>query len=94
MVTLTMGSAFIFRFKVILGHLQVDNQLPLTVMPVLLAPEQTDIQQPVFKMTLTMRNENTDGIQVFPYTYIRVITTILPKFLLTFHGKLMSRSDV
>ncbi|KAJ8444298.1 hypothetical protein Cgig2_019856 [Carnegiea gigantea] len=52
------------RFKVILGHLQVDNQLPLTVMPVLLAPEQTDVQQPAFKMSLTMRNENTDGIQV------------------------------
>nr|AFN89138.1 vacuolar protein sorting 13 [Mesembryanthemum crystallinum] len=60
------------RFKLILGYLQVDNQLPLTVMPVLLAPEQTDMQQPVFKMTLTMRNENTDGIQVYPHVYIRV----------------------
>ncbi|XP_074317635.1 uncharacterized protein LOC141653693 isoform X2 [Silene latifolia] len=60
------------RFKLILGHLQIDNQLPLTVMPVLLAPEQSNIQVPVFKMTLTIRNESTDGIQVYPYVYIRV----------------------
>ncbi|KAH9610754.1 hypothetical protein KSS87_017342 [Heliosperma pusillum] len=60
------------RFKLILGHLQIDNQLPLTVMPVLLAPEQTNIQVPVFKMTLTIRNESTDGIQVYPRVYIRV----------------------
>lgn len=42
-------------------------------MPVLLAPEQTsDVQHPVFKMTITMQNENKDGIQVYPYVYIRV----------------------
>ncbi|XP_047340404.1 uncharacterized protein LOC124943990 [Impatiens glandulifera] len=61
------------RFKVILGQLQVDNQLPLTPMPVLLAPEQaTDMNHPVFKMTLTIHNETADGIQVYPYIYIRV----------------------
>ncbi|WCJ20748.1 hypothetical protein M5689_002962 [Euphorbia peplus] len=61
------------RFKLILGYLQLDNQLPLTLMPVLLAPEQTsDIHNPVFKMTITQRNENSDGIQVYPYVYIRV----------------------
>ncbi|GAV77402.1 PH domain-containing protein/DUF946 domain-containing protein/DUF1162 domain-containing protein/Chorein_N domain-containing protein, partial [Cephalotus follicularis] len=61
------------RFKLILGHLQLDNQLPLTLMPVLLAPEQpTDVHHPVFKMTLTVRNENTEGVQVYPYVYIRV----------------------
>lgn len=61
------------RFKIILGYLQLDNQLPLSLMPVLLAPEQTaDIHHPVFKMTITKHNENTDGIQVYPYVYIRV----------------------
>ncbi|VFQ66400.1 unnamed protein product [Cuscuta campestris] len=61
------------RFKLIVGYLQFDNQLPLTSMPVLLVPEQTfDLQHPVFKMTVTMRNENVDGIQVYPYIYIRV----------------------
>ncbi|CAI9095544.1 OLC1v1031527C1 [Oldenlandia corymbosa var. corymbosa] len=62
------------RFKLILGYLQVDNQLPLTVMPVLLAPEQmSDINHPVFKMTLTVSNKSLDGIQIYPYVYIRVI---------------------
>ncbi|GAB4857735.1 hypothetical protein Ancab_015642 [Ancistrocladus abbreviatus] len=61
------------RFKLILGHLQLDNQLPLTLMPVVLASEQkTDMQHPAFKMTLTLRNEASDGIQVYPYVYIRV----------------------
>ncbi|KAL8529518.1 hypothetical protein ACS0TY_006808 [Phlomoides rotata] len=62
------------RFKLILGYMQLDNQLPLTVMPVLLAPDSTpDVHHPVFKMTITARNENLDGLQVYPYVYIRVI---------------------
>lgn len=61
------------RFKLILGNLQIDNQLPLTLMPVLFAPEQTtDTHHPVFKITFTIRNESTDGIQVYPHLYIRV----------------------
>ncbi|XP_058084436.1 uncharacterized protein LOC131232245 isoform X2 [Magnolia sinica] len=61
------------RFKLILGLLQLDNQLPLSSMPVLLAPEHViDTRHPVFKMTITMSNENTDGTQVYPYVYIRV----------------------
>ncbi|XP_010540792.1 PREDICTED: uncharacterized protein LOC104814451 [Tarenaya hassleriana] len=61
------------RFKVILGHLQIDNHLPLSIMPVLLAPDNTgDNHQPVLKMTITMCNDETDGIQVYPYVYVRV----------------------
>ncbi|XP_059641926.1 uncharacterized protein LOC132283907 [Cornus florida] len=61
------------RFKLILGYLQLDNQLPLTLMPVLLAPEQTtDMHHPVFKTTITICNENPAGLQVYPYVYIRV----------------------
>ncbi|KAI6702353.1 hypothetical protein NL676_011489 [Syzygium grande] len=61
------------RFKLILGYLQIDNQLPLTLMPVLLAPEQaTDSNHPAFKMTVTVCNENPDGIVVYPCVYIRV----------------------
>ncbi|GJX33564.1 pleckstrin domain superfamily protein [Tanacetum coccineum] len=53
------------RFKLILGHLQLDNQLPLTLMPVLLAPEEaSDTNHPVFKMSITISNENADGTQV------------------------------
>lgn len=61
------------RFKLILGYLQLDNQLPLTLMPVLLAPEQaSDLNHPVFKMTVTVSNRSLDGIQIYPYIYIRV----------------------
>ncbi|XP_048140983.1 uncharacterized protein LOC115736923 isoform X3 [Rhodamnia argentea] len=61
------------RFKLILGYLQIDNQLPLTLMPVLLAPEQaTDLHHPVFKITVTVCNENPDGVVVYPCVYIRV----------------------
>ncbi|KAJ6828337.1 uncharacterized protein M6B38_362940 [Iris pallida] len=61
------------RFKLIVGKLQLDNQLPLTVMPVLLAPEDMpNINHPLFKATVTMKNGNTDGTQVYPYVYIRV----------------------
>ncbi|XP_073000916.1 uncharacterized protein [Typha latifolia] len=61
------------RFKLIIGHLQLDNQLPLTLMPVLLAPEDmADINHPVFKATITISNDTVDGTQVYPYVYIRV----------------------
>ncbi|XP_020672034.1 uncharacterized protein LOC110092030 [Dendrobium catenatum] len=62
------------RFKLILGQLQLDNQLPLTVMPVLLAPEDMpDTSHPVFKTTITLSNDSLDGAQVYPYIYVRVI---------------------
>lgn len=61
------------RFKLIIGQLQLDNQLPLTVMPVMLATEDMpDINHPVFKATITMCNNNADGTQVYPYIYVRV----------------------
>nr|XP_009413254.1 PREDICTED: uncharacterized protein LOC103994598 isoform X1 [Musa acuminata subsp. malaccensis] len=61
------------RFKLIFGYLQLDNQLPLTVMPVLLAPEDMpDRKHPVFKTTIMKSNEASDGTQVYPYVYIRV----------------------
>ncbi|ERN15489.1 uncharacterized protein LOC18443778 [Amborella trichopoda] len=61
------------RLKLILGYLQIDNQLPLALMPVLLAPENTvDAHHPVFKMTITMSNDNVDGTLVYPYVCFRV----------------------
>ncbi|KAK2995313.1 hypothetical protein RJ640_023827 [Escallonia rubra] len=66
------------RFKLILGQLQLDNQLPLTSMHVLLAPEQaSDMHLPVFKMTITICNKNPDGIQIYPYVYIRMSAFVL-----------------
>ncbi|WOL09557.1 hypothetical protein Cni_G18310 [Canna indica] len=62
------------RFKLIFGYLQLDNQLPLTLMPVLLAPEDMpDRNHPVFKTTIMKSNETSDGTQVYPYIYVRVM---------------------
>eukprot|EP01018_Ginkgo_biloba_P007916 Gb_35998 [translate_table: standard] len=64
------------RLKLLLGYLQLDNQLPLTHMPVLLAPElPLDLQYPVFKMTFTMSNDTVEGTQVYPYVGIQVVQT-------------------
>lgn len=62
------------RFKLILGQLQLDNQLPLSTMPVILATEsRPDLNRPVFKANIAVGNVTSNGIQVYPHVYIRVI---------------------
>nr|CAB3500118.1 unnamed protein product [Digitaria exilis] len=62
------------RFKLILGQLQLDNQLPLSTMPVVLATEsRPDSNRPVFKANIAVSNVTSNGIQVYPHVYIRVI---------------------
>jgi len=62
------------RFKLILGQLQLDNQLPLSTMPVVLATEsKPDSNRPVFKANIAVSNVTSNGIQVYPHVYIRVI---------------------
>ncbi|WVZ57683.1 hypothetical protein U9M48_008037 [Paspalum notatum var. saurae] len=61
------------RFKLILGQLQLDNQLPLSTMPVVLATEsRPDSNRPVFKANIAVSNITSNGIQVYPHVYIRV----------------------
>ncbi|CAD6212089.1 unnamed protein product [Miscanthus lutarioriparius] len=61
------------RFKLILGQLQLDNQLPLSTMPVVLATESwPDSNRPVFKANVAVSNVTSNGIQVYPHVYIRV----------------------
>jgi hypothetical protein len=62
------------RFKLILGQLQLDNQLPLSTMPVVLATEsRPDSNRPVFKANVAVSNVTSNGIQVYPHVYIRVM---------------------
>jgi len=62
------------RFKLILGQLQLDNQLPLSTMPVVLATEsKPDSNRPVFKANIAVSNVTSNGIQVYPHVYIRVM---------------------
>ncbi|KAL5230936.1 hypothetical protein ABZP36_029712 [Zizania latifolia] len=61
------------RFKLIVGHMQLDNQLPLSVMPVALATESMpDSNHPIFKANIAISNVTSNGIQVYPHIYIRV----------------------
>uniref|UniRef100_A0A0E0R2L4 PH domain-containing protein n=1 Tax=Oryza rufipogon TaxID=4529 RepID=A0A0E0R2L4_ORYRU len=61
------------RFKLIIGHMQLDNQLPLSIMPVALATESMpDSNHPVFKANIAVSNVTSNGIQVYPHVYIRV----------------------
>lgn len=67
-----------FRFKLIIGQLQLDNQLPLSTMPVALATESMpDSNHPVFKANIAVSNVTSNGIQVFPHVYIRVIFVVV-----------------
>uniref|UniRef100_A0A0D9XMK5 PH domain-containing protein n=1 Tax=Leersia perrieri TaxID=77586 RepID=A0A0D9XMK5_9ORYZ len=61
------------RFKLIIGHMQLDNQLPLSIMPVAFATESMpDSNHPVFKANIAVSNVTSNGIQVYPHVYIRV----------------------
>ncbi|CAM6084054.1 unnamed protein product [Calypogeia fissa] len=61
------------RFKVRIGYLQLDNQLPLSWMPVLLAPERRDeAKEFLMKMSLVMYDDNAETRQVYDYVGLQV----------------------
>lgn len=50
-------------------------------MPVLLAPEEApDLNHPVFKSNIAIRNETADGTEVYPFVHLRVIFYSCLKF--------------
>ncbi|KAG0571187.1 hypothetical protein KC19_6G218100 [Ceratodon purpureus] len=55
------------RFTTTVGYLQVDNTLPLTPMPVLLAPEIHKVEGNVIKATALMKADTGEAAQVYPY---------------------------
>ncbi|KAG0604101.1 hypothetical protein M758_10G145000 [Ceratodon purpureus] len=55
------------RFTATVGYLQVDNTLPLTPMPVLLAPEIHEVEGNVIKATASMKADTGEAAQVYPY---------------------------
>ncbi|CAI6011354.1 unnamed protein product [Closterium sp. NIES-65] len=63
------GSGGVSRVKLQVGHLQIDNQLAVTAMPVLLAPEDPPgvVQPYVLKLTVAMRPARDEDEQSFPY---------------------------
>lgn len=55
-----------------MGYLQVDNTLPLTPMPVLLAPEIHEVEGNVIKATASMKADTGEAAQVYPYLGLQV----------------------
>jgi len=52
--------------------MQADNQLPLTPMPVLLAPELHEDEGFVIKAIASMKAETNEAVQVYPYLGLQV----------------------
>ncbi|KAK4798434.1 hypothetical protein SAY86_030760 [Trapa natans] len=62
----------ISRFKIRLRSLQVDNQLPLTPMPVLFRPQRVgDETDYVFKLSVTQQSNGSHDLCVYPYIGIQ-----------------------
>lgn len=53
------------------GYMQIDNQLPLTPMPVLLAPELHEGDF-VIKIVASMKADSNEAIRVYPYLGVKV----------------------
>lgn len=61
------------RIELLLDYLQLDNQLPLTVLPVLLVREERrSPQNPVLKFTIVISDEKSESTVVFPYIGVQV----------------------
>lgn len=66
-----------FRFTVTVGYMQIDNQLPLTSMPILLAPDlHNDTDDFVIKAVSSMKSGTAEAIQVYPYMGLKVFCKI------------------
>ncbi|MCO5611230.1 hypothetical protein L7F22_065481 [Adiantum nelumboides] len=61
------------RLKFFLGYLQLDNQLPFSVLPVVLVPEEKNKNaDPVLKFSVTMSDHASETVQVYPYIGVKV----------------------
>jgi vacuolar protein sorting-associated protein 13A/C len=50
----------------VVGYMQIDNQLPLTPMPVLLAPECKEKEESVLEIVLKMKSDTSEVKEVYP----------------------------
>ncbi|KAF5752107.1 hypothetical protein HS088_TW01G00014 [Tripterygium wilfordii] len=61
-----LGSGF-SRFKLRMHGLQVDNQLPLTPMPVLFRPQRVENHDYILKFSVTLQSDGSLDLRVYPY---------------------------
>jgi vacuolar protein sorting-associated protein 13A/C len=56
----------------VVGYMQIDNQLPLTSMPVLLAPECKEKEESVLEIVLQMKSDSSEVKEVYPCIVLKV----------------------
>ncbi|KAL6002796.1 hypothetical protein ACLOJK_023018 [Asimina triloba] len=84
-----LGSG-ISRFKLRMHGIQLDNQLPLTPMPVLFRPQRiTDQLDYIIKLSMTMQSDGTRDLYVYPYLGFQGPENIA--FLVKIHEPIMWR---
>ncbi|XP_024542530.1 uncharacterized protein LOC9648284 isoform X1 [Selaginella moellendorffii] len=82
----------ISRFKVKVDGLQVDNQLPLTPMPVLFSPQDTAKNcEFLLKFTVTLKENSLSDQQVYPYIGIQGPNVPNVSFLVNIHEPIIWR---
>ena len=65
-----------------LGYLQLDNQLPMSVLPVIFAPEgKHDLANPVLKISVKVSDSDSETTdEVYPYIGVEVIFLVFILF--------------
>ncbi len=56
----------------VVGYMQIDNQLPLTPMPVILAPECKEKEESVLEIVLQMKSDSSEVKEVYPCIGLKV----------------------
>ncbi|KAI5072395.1 hypothetical protein GOP47_0012501 [Adiantum capillus-veneris] len=61
------------RLKFFVGYFQLDNQLPFSVLPVVLVPEEKNKNtDPILKISVTICDQASDAVQAYPYIGVKV----------------------
>lgn len=76
------------RFKLRMRGIQVDNQLPLSPMPVLFRPQKLGDEDvdTIFKFSMTMQSNGSMDLCVYPYIGLHVSNIFKPNL---FSGYMM-----
>ncbi|KAH7316123.1 hypothetical protein KP509_21G079300 [Ceratopteris richardii] len=61
------------RLKLYVGYLQLDNQLPFSVLPVIIVPEDArESRDSVLKVSISVLDQASDAVEVYPHIGIKV----------------------
>lgn len=72
-----------YRFKLRVLGIQLDNQLPLTPMPVLFRPQRFEGQSDyVLKFSVTMQSNGAIDLCAYPYIGLQVIFEVISLWFL------------